>query len=283
MKAWLLLSVDNSDRVYQGNLGYDDEVHRVYRYDDAVPNSKSVREGDIVLIRDRTHVHGSATIESTQEAIGNKIRQRCPKCRRTDIKARKTTTPRYRCPCGWQFDEPLTTTSTVTLFSAWFGNSFVPFQDRVEVRQVWSFAIDLNKQFSIQPLDVAETQSFLIESTLPALAGSELPVAATTGREGAFQTVSVDRFERDPRLRNACIEHYGCRCVVCGFDFSVAYGQLGDGFIEVHHLEPLGGSRCEREVDAIRDLRPLCSNCHSMIHRRCPPLKIKQLKRHIRS
>ena len=48
-------------------------------------------------------------------------------------------------------------------------------------------------------------------------------------------------------------------------NFEQTYGELGKDFIEVHHLHPV--SQGERKVNPIEDLIPLCSNCHSMIHR----------------
>lgn len=75
-----------------------------------------------------------------------------------------------------------------------------------------------------------------------------------------------------------CIDHYGTNCFVCGFNFGKVFGRLGEGFIHVHHLQPLSEIGREYEVDPIKDLRPLCPNCHAMIHRRSPPLAIDDLE-----
>ncbi len=56
------------------------------------------------------------------------------------------------------------------------------------------------------------------------------------------------------------------------------YGQIGEGFIHVHHLKPLSEIGQEYEVDPIEDLRPVCPNCHAMLHRKKPPYTIEQLK-----
>ena len=57
-------------------------------------------------------------------------------------------------------------------------------------------------------------------------------------------------------------------CVVCGFNFDVFYGAAyARSYIEVHHLNPPAGGRL-RVVDPVAGLRPLCANCHSMVHRR---------------
>ncbi|MBK7873847.1 MAG: HNH endonuclease [Saprospiraceae bacterium] len=92
------------------------------------------------------------------------------------------------------------------------------------------------------------------------------------------KTVVVDRYERHPKARAKCIEYWKCTCSVCEFDFEKVFGDLGKGFIHVHHLTPLSEIGKEYEVDPIKDLRPICPNCHAMIHRENPPLTIEQLK-----
>lgn len=95
--------------------------------------------------------------------------------------------------------------------------------------------------------------------------------------EGAVKQVFVNKYERDSKARKACIAHYGCKCKVCGFDFSEAYGLHGEGFIEVHHITPLSTISESYQVDPINDLLPVCSNCHSMLHRGKEPLSIDEL------
>jgi hypothetical protein len=113
------------------------------------------------------------------------------------------------------------------------------------------------------------------ESTFDRLA-VELPNAQFP--EGGRKTITVNAYERSSRARNACLRHYGCICVVCGFDFERQYGRLGKGFIHVHHVVALSEVRKSYKVDPIRDLRPVCPNCHEMLHRGFPPLSIDELK-----
>jgi 5-methylcytosine-specific restriction protein A len=96
--------------------------------------------------------------------------------------------------------------------------------------------------------------------------------------EGASRTIAVNAYERDPRARKACIDHYGTNCSVCGFNFAEAFGDLGNGFIHVHHLVPLADIGKSYVVDPVRDLRPVCPNCHAMLHRREEVLTIEKLK-----
>lgn len=70
-------------------------------------------------------------------------------------------------------------------------------------------------------------------------------------------------------------------CMTCGFNFKKAYGTLGEGFIHVHHIIPIGKIAVEYEVNPVTDLVPVCPNCHAMIHRAEPPLTIKQLRDHL--
>lgn len=86
-------------------------------------------------------------------------------------------------------------------------------------------------------------------------------------REGAITQVNITRRERNPKLREACLKKYGYVCQCCGIDFEKIYGEIGREYIEVHHLFPISQTEGEHEVDPEKDLVPLCSNCHSMIHR----------------
>jgi 5-methylcytosine-specific restriction protein A len=96
--------------------------------------------------------------------------------------------------------------------------------------------------------------------------------------EGDRVSVVVNKYERDPENRKACIKIYGAVCNVCGFDFAKMYGAIGDGFIHVHHLTPLSQARRKHKTDPKDDLRPVCPNCHEMLHRRTPPFTIEELK-----
>jgi predicted HNH restriction endonuclease len=84
--------------------------------------------------------------------------------------------------------------------------------------------------------------------------------------EGSRQYVAVNAYERDPLAREKCLDHYGPTCVVCGFNFLAVFGPDAEGFIHVHHLIPLSEIATEYTVDPINDLRPVCPNCHAVIH-----------------
>lgn len=111
---------------------------------------------------------------------------------------------------------------------------------------------------------------------MPYLFPSE--VRAREMAEGKRMTVLVTRLERDQAARTSCIRIFGTACDVCGFDFEKQYGKIGSGFIHVHHLNPLAGSKGRRKVNPRTDLRPVCPNCHEMLHKKEPPYTIEELK-----
>jgi|GEM_PF-6657043 len=85
--------------------------------------------------------------------------------------------------------------------------------------------------------------------------------------EGAKKPIIVNSYERNPRARQLCLKKYGYVCCVCGFNFEKFYGKIGAGYIEVHHLKPLNEINEKYQVDPIKDLRPICPNCHAMLHK----------------
>ena len=106
----------------------------------------------------------------------------------------------------------------------------------------------------------------------------EQELSAEGDTEGQAIQALVTHYERKKVNREACIQLHGARCGVCGFDFLEQYGALGAGFIEVHHLTPLSEIRQSYCINVRTDLLPLCSNCHSMVHREDPPVSVERLR-----
>ena len=101
--------------------------------------------------------------------------------------------------------------------------------------------------------------------------------------EGATTKINVNSYERDPRARKACIKHHGYRCKTCEMSFKETYGPLADKIIHVHHIKPLHKRKKEYKVNPIKDLIPLCPNCHAVIHSKAIPYTLKQIENMIRS
>jgi putative restriction endonuclease len=96
------------------------------------------------------------------------------------------------------------------------------------------------------------------------LATTDEAFAPSSLKEGKPVAAPSIVYERNPEARRRCIEHYGGTCHVCGFDSGQVYGIAG--VVHVHHLRPLSEIKGEYDVDPIEDLRPVCPNCHAIIH-----------------
>jgi len=111
-------------------------------------------------------------------------------------------------------------------------------------------------------------------------------------QEGMKKIVETSVYERSSKLRQIAIEYFTKEddiiCEACNFSFKKFYGNIGKGYIEIHHVKPVFKYQDE-ELDktietALVNVVPVCSNCHRMIHRNWKnPLKIDFLIENIRS
>ena len=196
----------------------------------------------------------------------------------------------------------------------WDGNTIVGMKRRLYVKETYEYrmAIAWQPQYDRRddPLPISGRLPYMgtfsevdpgkwdVTSVLQALRrhdSSEPAAKLSEGRsfrddiarealfEGAERTVVARVYERSPAAREHCIAEFGDKCCICGFDFEVYYGRAGAGYIEVHHLFPMAEFREKHIVDPVRDLRPVCANCHAMIHRRSPAYSIDEVARMIRA
>lgn len=87
------------------------------------------------------------------------------------------------------------------------------------------------------------------------------------------------KIERNHALTKKVKETQKYTCKVCEFNFEKIYGEIGEKFIEAHHLVPisnLGGIRIKLNV--LNDFVVLCANCHRMIHKTDDPSDIESFK-----
>jgi hypothetical protein len=125
---------------------------------------------------------------------------------------------------------------------------------------------------------VSVTEEMLNLGVQPSEDGTPATGDTYLGFEGVSRRVEMDRYERDRRAREECIRHYKAICFICGFDFGKTYGPLMSELIHVHHLTPLSEIGGGHSIDPVRDLRPICPNCHAVIHRRTPPYSLEEVR-----
>lgn len=78
--------------------------------------------------------------------------------------------------------------------------------------------------------------------------------------------------------KEALFQHKKLECQCCGFDFEANYGELGREFIEAHHTKPVSELHQDGEKTQKEDIALVCANCHRMLHRKRPWLKMNELK-----
>jgi 5-methylcytosine-specific restriction protein A len=81
--------------------------------------------------------------------------------------------------------------------------------------------------------------------------------------EGGIREITSEIRNRDPKLRREALNYYNMVCCICEQDFSKIYGDMGDNYLEIHHLIPISDG--ERK-NTVKDVRVVCANCHRMIH-----------------
>ena len=126
-----------------------------------------------------------------------------------------------------------------------------------------SFVEDTNK--------LSDEFDYIIDKEIPSFEkGLADKLAVTTLpeelKEGELDTHTLNKYERNKKAREACLLVHGTACAVCGIDFGKEYGPEFAGKIEVHHIVPLSDIGKEYVVDPIKDLIPVCPNCHTALH-----------------
>ena len=144
---------------------------------------------------------------------------------------------------------------------------------------------DFEQEFEPRSLVVKSDGWYATSSTSQqsAITNTEVDKPFFVFLEGSKIPIAVHKIERSAQARAACLDIHGTICHVCKFDFQVTYGDLGEGFIHVHHLNPISENSGERTVSPKHDLRPVCPNCHAMIHRHGQNLPIEELKEIMRA
>jgi 5-methylcytosine-specific restriction protein A len=95
--------------------------------------------------------------------------------------------------------------------------------------------------------------------------------------EGGKVRIEINRYERSTKAKNECLKHYERKCILCGFEDKTSK-YINIDIIEVHHLKPLSEINEKYIVNPIKDLRPVCPNCHRALHSKNPAYGIEELK-----
>lgn len=151
-------------------------------------------------------------------------------------------------------------------------NNYAVFKNffKVDSFNHYIIGIDEGKKLAIELLNV----HYENKSSIP----EEITETEKAYYEGAHKTITINAHERNAEARNQCIKKYGYTCFVCKDDLNNKYGTLAKNYIHVHHLTQIKQSKGKYKIDPQKDLRPVCPNCHAMLHRETPPIEIDRLK-----
>lgn len=86
-------------------------------------------------------------------------------------------------------------------------------------------------------------------------------------KEGKKVGYYTTKYERSKSNRDNALKIHGYNCCICNINFKDTYGDIGEGFIHIHHVNPLFSLDSEVVPDPLTDLVPVCPNCHAIIHR----------------
>lgn len=162
------------------------------------------------------------------------------------------------------------------------GNKFIPIRES-GIDQVVGFK-DFKLKFETKMYDLRKFYEWdslnqEIEHIVPFLVFSLFPYETKiTGEiEGKMVDILSTKYERSRKNRALCIGHHGYNCKACNMSFLDSYGNLAKNYIHVHHINPISEAGISI-VDPIKDLIPLCPNCHAVVHLKTPPYSLDELK-----
>jgi 5-methylcytosine-specific restriction enzyme A len=119
---------------------------------------------------------------------------------------------------------------------------------------------------------------YAVDTPLPP-ANSFEPLIGPVFEEGEQSMLLSKRVERSAAARQRCLDIHGRQCVVCSKSMSDLYGPMGEGVIDVHHLNELSQRNGKHRVDPEKDLVPVCPNCHRIIHTQRPALSVEAVRK----
>lgn len=92
------------------------------------------------------------------------------------------------------------------------------------------------------------------------------------------ETTYPSKEKSEAAIKKACLEYYGAICDLCGFDYGYTYGENYENLIEVHNIKESEGAEIRPDTDPVKDLVPICCNCHQVIHSQKPAISIEKMR-----
>lgn len=214
-RAWIVIAAGD-DRTFSSHDGYPDVVDRSYHWDSRVPNSASLREGDIIVIRDSTQLLGASLIERVHVQPGErKLIRLCGRCGNTDVRPRIRTSD-WRCyECKTTFADPEEEYIEVTKYWSDHASSWVDLQGQMSWQHLLDSAVSPKSQHAMRALDWKRFTAHLRRDPLTSAATRKLQRLHTEIAGGhRDRVVRVRRGQAG--FRRLLLDRFGPLCAVTG-------------------------------------------------------------------
>lgn len=212
-RAWLVTTKSDYRRL-GGSTKYDDDPTSHYSYDSNVANSRQLAVGDRLVFWDETTLIGASTVASIDQQLGTKRISRCPNCSTTNIAARKTKSPRFRCDdCHAEFEVPVHDDVEVTLYQTDHQQGWVDLAgvlDGAALREMTGYS-----QNSIRRIDWNQFAS-AVQSVAGPTALTTVSIAQDQIIGGGHTLRQVSVRVGQPAFRAELIRKYGAGCAFSG-------------------------------------------------------------------
>lgn len=214
-RAWIVIAAGD-DRTFSSHDGYPDVADRTYHWDSRVANSERLREGDIIVIRDAKQLLGASVIERIhEEPESQKLIRRCPNCRNTDVRPRRSTGD-WRCyECKTTFHRPLEESIEVTKFWTEHASSWVDLQGQMPFRAMLDSAVSPKSQHAMRALDWDKFTGHLGKDPLTSAATRKLS-RLHTEIAGGHRARVVRVRQGQASFRRMLLDRFGPVCGVTG-------------------------------------------------------------------
>ncbi|MHA7663720.1 HNH endonuclease [Mycolicibacterium sp. HS_4_1] len=213
-RAWLVTTKSDYRRL-GGATTYDDDASSHYSYDSNVANSRQVSVGDRLVFWDEVTLIGASTVASIEQQPGTKQISRCPSCATTNIAARKTMTPRFRCDgCHFEFDTPTVSEVDVTLYRTDHSQGWVDLAGLLDgdaLRTLTGYS-----QNSIRRIAAWSQFASAIAAVAGPIALAPVEVAQSQVIGGGHTVRQVSVRIGQPAFRAELIRKYGLVCAFTG-------------------------------------------------------------------
>jgi HNH endonuclease len=258
-RCWSWKQLDDEERKYPGNLGYQDGLGSIYHWTDLVSNSKKPNVGDLIILVSNEKVLGVSWIDEIESGPGIAMRYRCPnpKCNRSGTfklrKFPKNGLPRRCEVCGFEGNEPIAEEVSVIDFVARY-DTYWRSVDDIAASILDECYLAKAKQHSIRELSLDVVNRVLeTKLNLGSIWWRKEDALRTIIKGGSKLVIQRKRIGQQ-EFRAHLLEKYGDSCAIsgaCPAEVLEAAHLYRYSNAEVHDLE--GGLLLRRDLHILFD------------------------------